>query len=210
MLNGGTVSFEDGRKAAEEYAPNKKASATISFSAENGEDFNAILDQAIALAQGKVYEMLGVRVSTGAPRKAAPKGPMTATEVKDREAAMVAPTGATILEPLADATLKMLDDIPMGDGPKQVSTGDDAMIEEPAKAPPTEAGPIVITDADLYKAITTTNAALKKAGKKSAPADITKLIEKHCPKNGVPASSKLIPEAARPAFLADLKALAEA
>ena len=67
MITNGSVTIEDGKKAAEEYAPARKVSVTIAFGVPEGQDGTKVLDYASAVAQSKVSELLGV------PKPAAPE-----------------------------------------------------------------------------------------------------------------------------------------
>jgi len=60
MITSGTVSFEDGKKASEEYTPAKKAKVELRFDIPEGEqDVGVVIDGIIELARRKVAEMLG-------------------------------------------------------------------------------------------------------------------------------------------------------
>lgn len=62
QITGGTIAFEDGVKAAEEYAPPKKAKVELSFAVAEGADMaraQTIIDHVAFLAQSKVCEMIG-------------------------------------------------------------------------------------------------------------------------------------------------------
>lgn len=58
-ITGGKVSFEDGVKASEEYAPAKKARVELSFEVPEGQDGAKWLDAVFVIATDKIDEILG-------------------------------------------------------------------------------------------------------------------------------------------------------
>lgn len=68
MITSGTIRYEDGVKAAEDFAPARKAMVELTFEVPEGGDATAEADRAQAEAITRVHEMLGVKVQ-GKTRK---------------------------------------------------------------------------------------------------------------------------------------------
>lgn len=60
MIRGGTISYEDGVKAAQEYAPAKKVKVELHFDVLEGEDADEVMATVGMKARAKVYELLGI------------------------------------------------------------------------------------------------------------------------------------------------------
>lgn len=193
MITSGMVSFEDGRKAAEEYAPARKVRVELSFSVDPNGDAMADLDMASGLAKAKVKELIfGTDTRNDA---AVPK-----TEIA--HAGQVDPPAAAVKKTKA-AKAPKVEPLPAVDpflGPSEVDA-------KPADTGTASAGQAQISedvsDAALFKAVTTLNARINQ------PKKITEIIAKHCAQDGVPPSLKRVLPAKRVAFLAELKAFGE-
>ena len=79
VITGGIVRYEDGIKAAEDYAPARKAAVELRFDIPEGQDTDEAISTVLALATAKVYELLG----TTPKKAAAPKKAATAAKVPD-------------------------------------------------------------------------------------------------------------------------------
>lgn len=84
MITSGIVRYEDGRKAAEDYAPAKKAAVELSFEVPEGGDAKAEADAAQAEAMARVAEMLDGK----APKRT------TKPKVEKEEAPLPVATGS--------------------------------------------------------------------------------------------------------------------
>lgn len=151
MITNGSVTIEDGVKAAEEYAPARKVSVTLGFAVTEAETAVNWLEEAAKQATAKVDELLGRTTTvkpTRAPRKAADKpaaAPAKETVVDaspagSDKAALEAAAGLTPAEPVKPVQLDIEDNI------------DDLLGE---------AAPVPITDAELAKAAQNKNAQMK-------------------------------------------------
>lgn len=200
-ITGGLVSIEDGKKAAEEYAPARKVRIELKFDIAENEDAEKHLDDVIALAQKKLSELLG---TTAAPKRpaATPKpapipeasAPAGGRTKADLEAEMLKAATAPKKPPAAS---KPANDNNEALGQELEKPAEDSLDDvlggtpEPAKE---------ITDADLTSAIT------KKNGEIKAPAKIRALIAQNTPEGKAPAAA-LIPQEKRATFLEKLSAL---
>ena len=159
MITNGVVSVEDGNKANEEYAPARKVKVEFTFSVDENQDVDFVLNFAAGKANDKVNELLG--------RKSA----------KEAASAMTA-----VADTAAKTTRK-----PRVTSAKEPATGDKAALEVaaglvpggviettgPAPSNPEvveedslndllgEQAPVPITDAELAKAAQTKNAQMK-------------------------------------------------
>jgi len=195
MITSGTVVIEDGIKAAEEFAPARKVRVELSFDYDD-------LDRVAVIAQAKVSEMLGK--SSGAAGKTAQATSSldalkTATEAAAVGEAKKAPRKAAT-KPVE--TLPPVEDFPLGDETKAQSEGkaDEASLE--AGILGAEEPKVDVSDKALYDMVVAVNAKVKK------PKDITVIITKYCPTDGVPPSLKRVPEASRVAFITEIKKFA--
>lgn len=221
-VTGGLVAYEDGRKAGEEYAPPRKVRVELRFDVEPGDNDQSILDRASSMAMSKVCQLLGlaktatevqVQQTTGRMETA---GERRATVPVDNTTAS-APAGADPLDmgsaPAAESAkrtrrtkaemeaAKMAEappaPFPAGSDPTEV-TG----VEAPEAATSAADPSVDITDRGLLTAVTDINAKIKKA------PEITKIILKYCPNDGIPPSLKRIPESNRRTFLNELRSWA--
>ena len=98
VITGGIVRYEDGIKAAEEYAPARKAAVELRFDIPEGQDTDEAISTVLALATAKVYELLG----TTPKKAAAPKKAATAAKVPDLGQAATVEDKAATVEARAD------------------------------------------------------------------------------------------------------------
>lgn len=206
-ITNGTVSIEDGKKAAEEYAPARKVRVDISFSVPEGEDGEAHLIKAGDTAHNHVARLINY------------KGAIAATPAAD-----VKPVAAKGKKPPVvanPAPEKTKDDLAREAGiPNKDTVHKAAEVDEldaPAKSVEKDemedllgdAAPAPVTDAELGKAAQEKNGDMKdKPG--WAPSKIRDLVGKFVQVDGKPkpgAKINEIPAAARHDFLAQLKAL---
>ncbi len=181
QITGGEISFGDGLKSPIEYQPAKTAKATFSFSVGEGENPDAIIDDATARARAKVAELLGSTVTPKTPAKK-PPAPAAAerTHATKEQVAEIAKIAA---EPLAISTGgERLD-------PAAMDVGED----DPLLSLPKE-----VTDVELTAAIGKHNQATKNA------VAIRKLIGVYTPQDGKVYSAAGIPQEKRQAFLSEL------
>jgi hypothetical protein len=201
-ITGGLVSIEDGKKAAEEFAPARKVRIELKFDIPEGDETERVLDAVIALAQSRVASTIAgtkAKAPTAAPKPVEPKpdAPATGKTKADLEAEMLAAASKPKKPPSAAAKPK--DDEVLGSEPtvveaeKPAEDSLDDVLGDPAPAKD-------ITDADLTSAITKKNAEIK------APAKIRDLITKYTPEGKAP-SAALIPKEKRSEFLDGLSKL---
>lgn len=202
-IDGGSVTIEDGTKAPEEYAPNRKVSVTLNWTPPDdstGEEIGALFDHVTALASSKVAQLLG---------KAAPAALATATTATaaDKPAARTRRTKEQIA---ADEAAKKAAETPASD---EVSFDEDVtelppgssdgssdasgevsfdLDEEPAKE---------ITDVDLNAAVQARNKEINNPGK------IKALITEYRKDATKPFNLVNIPQAERQGFIDKLNAL---
>lgn len=221
-VTGGLVAYEDGRKAGEEYAPPRKVRVELRFDVEPGDDSGTVLDRVGHMAKWKCRELLGTapaldtselpvvkpvgRMETSGERRATvpvdntttsaaadplDMGSTSATEPAKRTRRTKAEMEAAKMAEAQPAPF------PAGSDPAEV-TG----VEAPEAATSAADPSVDITDRGLLTAVTDINAKIKKA------PEITKIILKYCPNDGVPPSLKRIPESNRKAFLNELRSWA--
>lgn len=183
VITGGLVSFEDGVKAAEEYAPARKARVELRFDVPENGDAEKALDRVEKLTRAKVAEMIGKRPAAAA---AAPSD-----KEKLAEAAGV---GATQQEAAKPSGRKKAPETPKED-PKPAAANDSM---EDFNSPPAETAK-PISDAELNEA------TQKKNNKLKDPVKIRQLIGQHA--TSEPAILANIPQAGRAAYLKALEAL---
>lgn len=198
MITNGMVSVEDGKKAIEEYAPARKVRVDLFFSVDEGADEKAVLHDAFALADSQVKSALG--------QKAAAKGSVdTAQAAVVGEAAADKPKPGRRKAAAAAEALPPVDDFPIeGAAPTAKPTTDETILDDSVLGVEPAAPKVDISDKALYDFVVATNAKLKK------PKEITEIITKFCPNDGVPPSLKRVPEAKRVEFLEAVKAFAAA
>lgn len=201
MITKGTVSIEDGKKATEEFAPARKVRVELTFDVDGEKGFDA-LNYIAEKVDAKVKEMLG--------QKQASVAAQAATNVADGIAAAAEPSKKPIRKKAE--VLPPVDNFPL-DGqaakanePSADETGlDDGILgnELASAAGAMPEKPVDVSDKALYDFVVATNAKVKK------PKEITALISKYCPADGVPPSLKRVPEAKRVAFINEVKAFVE-
>jgi len=192
MITNGTVSVEDGKKAIEEYAPARKVRVELSFTVDEGADYNAVLHDAATLADKKVKELLGQKASAA---KGSADTSAAAAVITDDKPKTTRKKAAETLPPVESFPL---DGAASTAQPKadEASIGDDILGGDPA------APKVDISDKALYDLVVSINAKVKK------PKEITELITKFCPQDGVPPSLKRVPEGKRVEFIEAVKAFA--
>lgn len=190
MITNGMVSVEDGKKALEEYAPARKVRVDLHFTVDEGADEKAVLHDAGVVADAQVRKLLGMKATDVAEKAAVIDAPV-AEKKPGRKKAETLPAVETFsiegetakVQPKADETL--IDDSILGGG------------VEPAPK-------VDVSDKALYDLVVSINAKVKK------PKEITEIITRFCPQDGVPPSLKRVPEAKRVEFITAVKAFAEA
>ncbi len=188
MITNGTVSVEDGKKAIEEYAPARKVRVDLSFTVDEGADEKAVLHDAGALADAQVRNLLGQDKGGAAGNSAPAADKPKATRGKKADA----------LPPVE--TFSIEDAKPAAAQPK----ADEALIDDGILGADPAAPFVDVSDKALYDLVVAINAKVKK------PKEITEIITKFCPGDGVPPSLKRVPEAKRVEFIAAVKAFAAA
>lgn len=202
-ITSGRVSIEDGKKAAEEYAPARKVIVDLHFEVPEGSDYTTMLELAATTANTKVQELLG--------RAAAAKH-VVAAAVVDNTKVVETPKAAKASKKEAAPAKpeKTKDDLAREAG---VLVDDPAPKASVKPAAPTaddlgdilgeEAAPVAISDAELGSAAQKKNASMHdKAG--WAPAKIRALVLAHA---GEGKQLRDIPATARAQFLQELEAL---
>lgn len=207
-ITGGLVSFEDGIKAKEEYAPARKARVELRFDVTEGEEHGPILNLAHAQAVAKVQEMLGQKAAAAVKAASQPAATPPALAETAKPAAVKKTTAKTVGKTKADLEKEMLEaaacpseapSLPAdGDG-DDIEADDDNLDDVLGEAPPDP-----ITDKQL------SDACVAKADKMKSvagwePKKIRSLIEEF---TGAPGKhNREIPAAQRPDFLKRLEAL---
>jgi hypothetical protein len=197
-ITNGSITIEDGLKAAEEYAPARKVSVTLAFA--NDDPLVDALAAAAEVANAKVTEMLGRPKATPAMRKAPAAG-----------------TAHSVIAKKADKD-KTKDDLAREMG--LPTTGGEGLLDEtpapskPAAAPKPDTNelddimgadaPAPVTDAELAHAAQKKNATEKESNKTWAPAKIRDLVTEFA---GAGKQLRDIPAEKRQAFLVKLEAL---
>lgn len=191
MITNGMVSVEDGKKAIEEYAPARKVRVDLHFSIDEGADEKTVLYDASVMAAAQVRDLLG----------------------QDKKAGAAAPLDKVAAEPAAEKakpgrkkaeTLPPVETFPIdGEAAKAKPEADETIIDDSILG--VEAAPKVdVSDKALYDLVVAINAKVKK------PKEITEIITRFCPQDGVPPSLKRVPEAKRVEFIETVKAFAAA
>lgn len=219
----GLVSVEDGKKAAEEYAPARKVRVDLSFSVGEGEDYATVFDMVSKAASNRVHALLHgtviASVLDGAPGEPGPTP--AATRTRRTKAQIEADKAAQgNVDPAA-----VSEDPTAGEEPV-IHLGDASVVEDPASigsaggaqtsadpaavdgaemvdewdVPPAEPAK-EITDADLNSAVQKRNGELKN------PQLIRDLIGSYNPDKSKPFQLRQIPAAERQGFLDKLTAL---
>lgn len=189
VITGGLVSFEDGVKAAEEYAPARKVRVELNF--EVPEDFpgsaEEALDSVAKMAKAKVGELLG---------KATKNAASGIASVAQAEPGTAAPAVRTKADLAAEAGLPEAPKKP-GRPPKVKPDLNPAGDEWDV---PSTTAAVEISDADLLSEIGKRNAVLKD------PQAIRALVAEFSG-GKVPFSAKEIPQDQRASFIEKLKTL---
>lgn len=196
-ITNGSVTIEDGLKAAEEYAPARKVSVTIGFAVAEGDDGELHITKAGDLADHHVSRLLGK--TTAAPKVAAPRA--ATAKPKDKPAPAAEPTKTK-----ADLESELLDELGGAepdktkpkDKPKPAAASEDLgdILGEDAPKP--------VTDAELAAHAQKKNATEKEKNAQWAPAKIRDLVAEYA---GVGKQLRDIPAAKRAEFVAKLEAL---
>lgn len=208
----GLVSVEDGKKAAEEYAPARKVRVDLGFSVGEGEDFQSIFDTVSQAAVNRVAALLGTSaLQVVGGTEAAPAGTRvrrTKAQIAADEAAAAA--GAKVEDPTGgeESVIHLTDasavedpsavgepGAPTTGGAGDAQTSGDAsdMSEFDIPGEPLVVDPI--TDADLNSAVQ------KKNGELGAPNLIRELIGSYNPDPTKPFQLRQIPADKRPEFM---------
>lgn len=198
VISGGLVVYEDGVKAAEEYAPAKKARVELRFDVpEDATDGEQRLDTVIELTQRKVAEMLGKAKPTAATPKVDSK------KADDAKAAYAAKAAdASVVEAPAEEKPKTT---------RRKAKDAEVTVEEVKPEPAKAADPsdmsefdvpaADISDADLNSATIKKNAAMKD------PVKIRSLIAKFNPNPEKTFTLREIAQSQRKSYLEQLEAL---
>lgn len=219
QITGGTIAYEDGKKAAEEYAPPKKAKVELSFACAEGTSMavaQTTIDHVAWLAENKVREMLGLPTIAGPAGKptmmttTAPVdvGPTLGETPKKTRAKKETPPPAepafdpaAIEEPAADPAA-VADPAAIED----VISLPDQTAKDPAAMDMSEfdvAGTVEITDGDLNAAVA------KRNGELGDPPLIRGLIAEFNPTPGQPFQLRQIGQERRQEFLDKLAKLSK-
>lgn len=177
IVTGGTVAYEDGVKAIEDYAPAKKARCELSFLVEDGSDADAAAVAAMQRAASVVNGALG-----RAPVKVEPKAKAPVKLKADPKQKTKADLEEEMLESLGSKA----------DTVKLSATVADVIEDEPVAE---------VTDAELQSAVQRKNGELK------APDLIRALIAGYNPDPTKQFTLREIPQAQRAEFIDKLAAL---
>lgn len=199
-ITNGTVTIEDGKKAAEEYAPARKASVSISFSVDEGEDGDASLTAAGNLAQQHVHRLLHKIPAAGV---AAEKLAIAAALKKEKPPAKTkADLAKEANVPAKDTVHKVTVDEELLED-EQTITSDGKVVEDDLNDLLGDSAPAPITDLELANAVQKKNAERKEADPNWAPAKIRDVISEYSGGKRV----NDIPAAKRAEFLKKIEAL---
>lgn len=209
------VTYENGRKAAEEYCPPKKASITLTAQVPDDVSPEDALDQVTQLAMDKVHEMLNL---SSAPRQSTTTASIKPAETADN----VTPPKTTrkkTTEPAGKAAMIMDEPETPAATLQEETTSAATIVDEPepnAKEAPAGAASMddwasspneaAVTDADLNAACQTASARLGGVDG-GAGLKIRGLIGTYSPDQLKPFQLREIPAAQRADFLAKLKVL---
>lgn len=203
-ITNGSVTIEDGVKAAEEYAPARKVSVNIVFSVPEGDDGEEHVTKAGDLADHHVKRLLGKATTAPAKASAARKAP-----VADKAPATPPAEKVVTKADLEAALLEDLGGAPEPEAPKAKPKVADK--PKPAPAPAEDLGDILgedapkpVTDAELAAAAQKKNATQKEKDPSWAPAKIRDLVAEYA---GAGKQLRDIPAAQRAVFLEKLEAL---
>lgn len=194
-ITNGSFDFSEVRKL-DDYGINRSVKLSLSFTFDEGEDYDKILDGVQQIAKHRVQVALGLTKAETAPP--ATKKPQSAT-AEDQADEAVEPPKPKKRGPKPKLELMPVDEVedePVGDLEPAEEVEADDIADDLADLEGEEAFP-EITDADLTKAIALRKEKLGEDG----GVKIRKLILKFAPK--IPA----IPQDKRAVFLESLKAL---
>ena len=161
QIVGGTISFEDGVKKAEDYAPAKKARVELRFDVAEGADVDMAIEYVRKACVEKVYAMLGVNAASAVAQEPAKRGrpPKEKAVAAEHEEAVagVTKTAETISDKEKLATAAGLAPAfpEYKTAPDPAAMGDelDDILGEVEEPP--------VTDADLNSAVQTKNREIK-------------------------------------------------
>lgn len=191
MITSGIVSYEDGRKAPEEFAPARKVRVELHFAFEPGvETIDDRLTSIAEMARKKVYELLGISAPVGAAPVATPVAP-AAPRTRAKKAEPLPPV-ASFSDPLSGA----LENPQAG-----AKTSGETLFPEDVSNDPVPQK-VVLSDKAMYDAVLAVNARISK------PAEIVAIVAKYCPQDGVPPSLKRVPEDKRENCLKEIQEFA--
>lgn len=209
MITSGTVSFEDGKKANEEYAPARKATVVLNFDVEQGSSHELMLDLACKSAMTKVGEMLkgALKPSTASAAMTAPYGDSkTYTVDPYNEAAAAAAAKAAISVAFAPATAaekpktrtKKAEPLPAVETFSDPLEGAIEGVKAGSKASSEALFPDDVSDDPVPQKIDLSDKGLydevqKIKARINRPAEMVAIVAKYCPKDGVPASLRRVP-----------------
>lgn len=201
-ITNGSITIEDGVKAAEEYAPARKVSVTLSFAGDV--DVEDELNRAADVANAKVAEMLGSK-----PKAVkVPKAPAAGTAHSTKTTTLIQPKDKTKDDLAREMGLPttggegLLDETPAPSksadkpAPKADANDLDDLLGDDKPAP--------ITDIELSNAAQKKNATEKDSNKTWAPAKIRDLVAEFA---GAGKQLRDIPAAKRPEFMVKLELL---
>lgn len=195
MITSGLVSFEDGRKGHEQFDPARKVRVELSFSVPEGADYTLVLAKAAMSAKTAVKDL--IFGTTAVVAAGTPTTELSAIDVHHRAAREVDQS-----EKKGRGRPKKVEPLPAVE--PFLGTGEVAATPATPGTAPTSQAKVTenVSDAALYDAVVTINAKL------NMPKQITAIIKKHCPDDGIPPSLKRIPAGSRIGFLAELRAWA--
>lgn len=225
-IDGGTVSYEDGAKAAEEYAPARKVRVELNWSVPEGTSNSLeILERVADAARNQVHRLLGASpavLATVAGQPAANAAAPAATRTRrtkaqieaDKAAAGNADPAAVSEDPTAgeEHVVHLPDQSNGGSAGGAQTSGDGADMSEFDVEPEGNGADMSefdvapepakeITDADLNSAVQ------KRNGELGAPQLIRDLIGSYNPDKSKPFQLRQIPAAERAGFMSKLAGL---
>lgn len=210
-IAGGAVSYEDGTKKNEEYAPPRKVRVELRFDLDDGDDADAVLAKVSGLAQMRVFVLLNSDPTKTGPTVPAAAEPAKQPGTRAKKAPETAPAGkppvvqskASLSDP--DPTAVTVEEpVQTGDNMKSasVAAADAASVTVDEFADDGAAPAKEITDKELHEAMT------RKAGEIGGAVPIKALVGSYRPAGHTGQfASNSIPQAKRAEFLAKLKEL---
>lgn len=192
-VSGGVVSYEDGTKKAEEYAPPRKVRVELRFDLDEGEDTDGVLAKVSALAQARVHALLTGDPGKTKPPKAEVEAPAPAEPANKPAGRRPSKTEQGKPEPI-QSKASLNDPEPPAQTAADAAVSIDEFVVEDA--------PKEVTDTELREAMT------RKAAEIGGAVPIKALVGKYRPDGHTGQfASNQIPQAKRQAFLTDLKGL---